>query len=92
MAAIMVIYDHVKEDVECLDLNATLLKTCNYIVKTEGIVAQKRGAYLHYDCNDCAWIRSGKVTGRGFVVREAEHDNKGTSRSYHIPILLKMSN
>ena len=36
----------------------------------------KKVAYLHYDNNDCTWIRVGKVTGRGFVVRQAEHLKK----------------
>ena len=28
---------------------------------------------IYYDMNDNKWIRSGKVTGRGFDVRHKEH-------------------
>ena len=69
----MVIYNHIKYDIEYLDSNATLLKLSNFFVKAEGIVSLKKGAYLNYDNNECTWIKSGKVTGWGFVVRQSGH-------------------
>ena len=81
MSALIVLSDHVKEDISCLDNNATLLKTAIFFVKVEGDEIVKQGAYLHYDNNDGKWIRSGKVTGRGFTIRQAEHLKKAKAKS-----------
>ena len=46
----------------------------------EGDKSKKQGAYLYFDRNNCTWIRSGKVTGRGFSVRHAEHQKKAAAK------------
>lgn len=58
------------------NMNSILLKTINYFVKAEGFMSQKKGAYLHYDYNDCTWIRSGKIIGQSFAVRQGKHKKR----------------
>jgi len=69
----MILFDHVKEDLQSLGENATLLKSSDFFRKAVNELAKLQGTYLHYDTNDDKWIRSGKVTGRGFDVRNIEH-------------------
>ena len=68
VVAIMQLLDHFKPDIDCLDNNATLLaKSGNFkIVNEENL--EKEWAYLYFDSNNNSFIRSGKVTGRGFIV------------------------
>ena len=73
MAALMILFDHVKSDIQSLGHNATLLKSVEYFLKAVNELAKLQGTYLHFDTNDNKWIRSGKVTGRGFDVRNIEH-------------------
>ena len=81
LAAIMSIFNHIKGDIECLDENATLLKTVNYFVSAESEeMKSQQGAYLYFDVNNVTWIRSGKVTGRGFSVRHSEHAKKAAAK------------
>ena len=40
----------------------------------------KQGAYLYFDTNNDSWIRSGKVTGRGFSIRHREHQKRAASK------------
>ena len=87
MSAVMVLYDHVKEDIQCLDNTTLLLKSIqNFVIFGED-EERMQGAYLYYDTNDEKWIRSGKVTGRSFLDRHKEHKKKAsqseaTSRFY----------
>ena len=81
MAALMVLCNHIKDDLGCLDNNATLLKTNISFVRVVGAAFKKQGAYLHYDNNNNTWIRSGKVTGRGMDIRDAEHLKKARAKS-----------
>ena len=87
MSAIMILCNHTNDDCKCLDTNATLLRSKEYFTIVEDENRDKQGAYLYFDTNDCVWIRTGKVTGRGFAVRHAEHQrkasaNKGASKFY----------
>ena len=82
VAAIMIILNHVKDDCECLDEQITLLKSSNFFVSanSDEMKNGKHGAYLYFDANNMAWVRSGKVTGRGFSVRHAEHEKKAAAK------------
>ena len=73
MAALMTLFGHIKDDIESLGENATLLKSAEYFCQAVDDLEKLQGTYLHYDTNDNKWIRSGKVTGRGFDVRNIEH-------------------
>ena len=66
---IMMLYDHVKHDLQCLDEDATILCQPKNFLMVSNVEANLQGAYLYYDHNNEVWIRSGKVTGRGFTVR-----------------------
>ena len=75
MAAIMILLDHMKTDLECLDKTLSLLKSNDYYVSVNSILHKhKYGAYLYHDSNNNNWIRSGKETGRGFTLRHNEHN------------------
>ena len=73
MAGIVMILDHIKPDIQCLDQTSTLLKSSNNFVEVTENEGNKEGAYLYFDKNNMNWIPSGKVTGRGFFIRHAEH-------------------
>lgn len=71
MAAIMVVFDCVKDDLQLICEMKTLLKPpTQYIISnTEG---HNQGAYLYFDINDNAWIRSGETTN-SFRERHEQH-------------------
>ena len=69
IAAIMVLFDHMKHDLRCLDEVTTLLSTPRHYLLTANIEWSLQSAYLYYDLNDEKLIRSGKVTGRILDVR-----------------------
>ena len=73
MAALIILFDHVKYGIQALGENTILLKSSGYFRKEINELAKLQGTYLHYDTNDEKWIRSGKVIGRGFDVRNIEH-------------------
>ena len=81
MASLTVQCNHVKDDICCLDNNATLLKSSNVFVQVRGYELGQQGTYLHYDNNDMTWIHGGKVTGRGFGILQAEHLNNAKTKS-----------
>ena len=88
-AAYMAFAKHVKEDLRCLDETCCLLAvdTNNFLPCSS--FPEREGTYMHFDRNRGAFIRSGKVTGRGFSVRIAEHErcaraNKSTSTFYSL--------
>ena len=55
----------------------------------------KYGAYLYHDSNNNNWIRSGKVTGRGFTLCYNEHEKlahcKRASSKFYIRYPTKTS-
>ena len=63
IAAIMAMYDLVKNDVMVLDESATLLRTSNKIIQVGVDESNMHGAYLYYDTND---------ENRSVVVRRQE--------------------
>ena len=79
--SIMVILKQVKQDIQSLDKNATLLDTpsrfkwvrCNINSNVMNYV----GAYLYFDVNDRKWVRSGKSTvAGGFISRHKQHEKQ----------------
>ena len=81
VASIMVMLGHIKLDLECMrDITSTLLTNPDKYLPAEGYEKDLQGAYLYYDSNDSKWIRSGKVTRRGFAVRHSEHAKKAACR------------
>ena len=74
VAAIMVLFDHVKQDLSCLDHNQCLLaEPKSFLKATSNQEANMEGCYLYYDNNNDEWIRSGKATGSNFGKRHQEH-------------------
>ena len=48
----MVLFDHVKRNLSCLDEATTLLSTPRNYLLTADIESKLQGAYLYYDLND----------------------------------------
>ena len=71
-AAVMILSDHVKEDLRFLGDSSCLLAIPRFFVQCRS-VPTKEGAYLYFDTNRFCFIRSGKVARRGFEVRGLEH-------------------
>ena len=88
-AAYMILSNHVKDDLSCLKEEDTILagKTYKFVECSE--VPDQEGAYLYYDCNQGCFVRSGKVTRRGFSVRGNEHyrESKKATASSHFYFL-----
>ena len=92
--SIMVILKQVKQNIQCLDENTTLLDTqsrfkwvgCNINSNVMNCI----GAYLYFDVNDHKWVRSGKSTGTGgFLSRHKQHEKqskwqKGASSKFYL--------
>ena len=88
LAAIMVFQGYVKDDISCLGAGKTLLKQggadFHHALTTR--CKSREGAYLYYDTNDGVFIRSGKVSGRGFLARHLEHKKaarEGVSSNFY---------
>jgi hypothetical protein len=73
MAAIMVLFSHVKPDISCLDHNQCLLAGPTFFLKATNREAHMEGCYLHFDSNNNEWIRSGKAVGSTFGQRNVQH-------------------
>ena len=72
-AACMVLSNHLKVDLTCIGSIGELLgRNSGRFVRCDDF-PDREGAYLYYDMNDECFIRSGKVTRRGFSVRDSEH-------------------
>ena len=72
-AALMVLSNHVKKDIARLSEEDSLLSGDISKFQECSLVPEQHGAYLYYDKNNEVFIRSGKVTNRGFKVRDDEH-------------------
>ena len=59
-----------------LDESSTLLPPPSNFLLVKHSVQNLQGAYLYFDKNTSEYIRSVKVTGRGFKVRHDEHQRK----------------
>ena len=77
----MVVLDHVKVDLSCLDDTMSLLSPNTDRFLLCNTFPQCEGAYLYFDTNLGAFVRSGKVTGCGFSVRHKEHEKKSSKRN-----------
>jgi hypothetical protein len=78
-AACMVLSNHVKLDLTCIGSVGELLGyNSGRFVRCEDF-PEREGAYLYYDRNDECFIRSGKVTRRGFSTRDNEHRKASAS-------------
>jgi hypothetical protein len=76
----MVVLDHVKSDLTCLDDTMSLLSPNTDRFHLCNTFPQCENAYLYFDTNLGAFVRSGKVT-RGFSVRHKEHEKKSSERN-----------
>ena len=79
VAAMAVMYGHVKEDMSCISFGDAMLKPqTSCFVRIDGTegVGVGEGCYLYYDMLNGVWIRSGKVCGKNryFLVRHGEHE------------------
>ena len=72
-AACMVLSGHTKMDLAYLDESACLLTVDSKSFPPCIAFNHREGCYLYYDRNLGAFVRSGKVTRRGFVVQDDEH-------------------
>ena len=92
IASIMVILTQVKQNIQCLDENTTLLDTPSRFkwvgFNINSNVMSYIGTYLYFDVNDHKWVRSGKGTGAGgFLSILKQHEKqskwqKGASSKY----------
>ena len=73
VAALMILQGHVKMDVGSLNEHDSLLAIdIRQFVACEDC-PNREGAYLYFDLNRGVFVRSGKVSGRGFGARNGEH-------------------
>ena len=80
-AACLVLSNHLKLDLTCIGSVGELLGfNSGRFVKCHDF-PEREGAYLYYDKNDECFIRSGKVTRRGFSVRDSEHRKAAAASS-----------
>jgi hypothetical protein len=75
----MVMFDHIKPDVSCLDQNQTLLNnTSSFLKATTNREGGLEGCYMYYDMNNHEWIRSGKAVGSNYKKRHTQHGKSAT--------------
>lgn len=79
MAALMVLFNYIKDGISCLDDNTTLLNTSIFLLKLR-VTSQINRVRTYTTTIMMALIRSGKVTGRGLKVRTYEHWKKSKAR------------
>ena len=69
VAVIMLMMDHVKDDLFCLHGDTTILKISESFVETNyERQTEKQGAYIYFDTNNSVWIHSGRMTVISFLV------------------------
>ena len=73
----MVLFNHIKPDVSCLDHSQCLLTSnASFLKAISNQEAKLEGCYLYYDSNNGEWIRSGKAVGSNFGLRHGQHKNE----------------
>ncbi|EJK66261.1 hypothetical protein THAOC_12831 [Thalassiosira oceanica] len=85
VAAVMVMADHVKEDITCIqEADCILASSSNNFIPCLSH-PKRQGVYGYYDVNRGCFVRSGKVTRRGFDDRGSEHEKgaKAVTASSH---------
>ena len=73
VASVMILSSHTKSDLECLNERDSLLTTDSSCYVKCADRPSSEGAYLYLDRVRQVFVRSGKVAGRGFFVRNDEH-------------------
>jgi hypothetical protein len=82
VAAYMVLAQHVKDDLTRLDESKSLLTpNRDKFVKVQPCNTNNKGTYLYHDDTNCEFIRSGKVSAKGFGMRHEEHRKKAADES-----------
>ena len=70
MGVIILLMDHVKDDLFSLHKNTKILKMRDiFVEKNDHRQTEKQGAYIYFDTNNSVWICSGKITGIYLLVR-----------------------
>ena len=75
VAAIMILSNHLKMDIDCLcDTDCLLATHASTFIPCQDVTSVNRqGAYLYFNTNKGFIVRSGKVVRRGFMKRHEEH-------------------
>ena len=83
VAAYMILFEHEKKDLTCIEERSSLLNRNQNFLRPEVDTEVCEGCYIYFDTNKEIFIRSGKVTGkdRGFVSRHKEHKRAAESNS-----------
>jgi hypothetical protein len=82
VAAYMILAQHVKDDLTRLDESKSLLTPkLDKFVQLQACNINKHGTYLYHDDNHFEFIRSGKVSTKGFGMRHEEHRKKAADES-----------
>ena len=85
VAAVMVMTNHVKDDITCIQEGDCILtsSSSNFILCLSH--PKRQGVYGYFDINRGCFVRSGKVTRRGFDARGSEHEKgaKALTASSH---------
>ena len=80
VAAYMVLFGHVKEDIYCLsEMSCLLSPSPNNFLLCTNAEADLQGCYLYRDTNDNVWVQSGKATGKSFRVVHEEYLKKAAA-------------
>jgi len=84
-SALLALCNHVADELRFLQDSDSLLPPNPYNFFQCTRFPMREGAYLYYDGNKGSFIRSGKVTRRGFAVRGKEHfdESKKVKSSTH---------
>ena len=82
VASYMVLVDHVKSDLTCLDEMSLLTPDLNKFMLCTSF-PQHEGGFLFFYLNLGAFVRSGKVVWCGFIVRHKEHVKKSKDKKAH---------
>lgn len=75
-AVVMTLFNHVKRNLSSIGETECFLTTSNmnnFLLCNDNLLPSFQGTYLYYDTKSEKFVRSGKVTGRGFIERDKEH-------------------
>ena len=72
----MILLTHVKNIISCLDATKTLLTVPLDFIMISNPQSPLHLVYLYYGSCDNVWMRSGKVTGHGFIIGHNNHEKK----------------
>jgi hypothetical protein len=72
-AACMVLSNHIKNDIKCIQDGDCILAPNTHIFYQCSQFPNPEGVYLYFDSNKGCFVRSGKVTCQGFSMHGKEH-------------------